>query len=52
MVKIQGDRVTLATPPLSRGGVMQTFEPTWERVKLSASQARRRVRYSSASTIF
>jgi hypothetical protein len=33
VVKIQGDRVTLATPPLSRGGVMQTLELTWERVK-------------------
>jgi len=40
MVKIQGDRVTLATPPLSRGGVMQTFELTWERLKSSAPKAR------------
>jgi hypothetical protein len=32
-VKMQGDRVTLSTPPLSRGGVMHTIELTWERVK-------------------
>ncbi len=40
-VKIEGNRVTLATPPLSRGGVMQTFELTWERLKPSGPKARR-----------
>jgi hypothetical protein len=39
--KIQGNRVTLVTPPISRGGVMQTFELTWERVKSSGPRARR-----------
>jgi hypothetical protein len=34
-VKIQGDRVTLSTPPIAHGGVMQTHELTWERVKSS-----------------
>lgn len=46
-VKIQGDRVTLATPPLSRGGVMQTFELTWERVKPQGAKARRPARWSA-----
>ncbi len=32
-VKIQGDRLTVTTPPLARGGAMQTLELTWERVK-------------------
>jgi hypothetical protein len=40
IVKMQGDRVTLSTPPLSRGGVMQTIELTWERVKPSGPKAR------------
>src|SRR5260370_5183159 len=40
-VSIQGDRVTLATPPLSRGGVMPTFELTWERLKPSGAKAPR-----------
>ncbi len=34
-VKIQGDRLSIATPRLSRGLTMQTFELTWERVKTS-----------------
>jgi len=33
--KIQGDRLTITTPPLARGGTMQTFELIWGRVKPS-----------------
>lgn len=33
--KIQGDRLIISTPPLSRGLTMQTFELTWERLKPS-----------------
>jgi hypothetical protein len=43
-VKIGKDRITLATPPLSRGGEMQTFELVWERVKPKAVKARRPMR--------
>ena len=32
-VKLQGDRLTLRTPPISRGGVLQTFELVWQRLK-------------------
>ena len=32
-IKIQGDRMTLITPPQSVGGRMQTTELVWERVK-------------------
>ena len=32
-VTLHGDRVTLRTPPMARGGVLQTFELVWERVK-------------------
>ncbi len=39
-VKIQGDRLSIATPPLSRGGTMQTFELTWERVKPSGKASK------------
>jgi len=38
-VKIEGDRVTLSTPPISHGGVMQTYELTWERLKPSGPKA-------------
>jgi hypothetical protein len=33
--KIQGDRLIISTPPLSRGLTLQTFELTWERLKPS-----------------
>ncbi|MHB8217037.1 MAG: lipocalin-like domain-containing protein [Candidatus Sulfotelmatobacter sp.] len=32
-VSLRGDRVTLSTPPMPRGGVMQTFKLVWERLK-------------------
>jgi Lipocalin-like domain len=32
-VKLQGDRLTLRTPPILRGGVLQTLELVWERLK-------------------
>jgi hypothetical protein len=32
-VKLQGDRLTLRTPPILRGGVQQTLELVWERLK-------------------
>ena len=32
-VKLEGDRLTLRTPPISRGGVLQTWELVWERLK-------------------
>lgn len=32
-VSFQADRLTLRTPPMPRGGVMQTFELVWERLK-------------------
>lgn len=32
-VSLQGDRLTLRTPPMPRGGVLQTFELVWERLK-------------------
>jgi Lipocalin-like domain len=32
-VSLHGDRVTLSTPPMPRGGVLQTFELVWERLK-------------------
>ena len=32
-VKLHGDRLTLRTPPISRGGVLQTFELVWQRLK-------------------
>ena len=33
VVKIEGDRLTLITPPLSVGGKMQTAELVWERIR-------------------
>jgi hypothetical protein len=33
VLKIDGDRVALRTPPLSIGGTVQTVELAWERVK-------------------
>jgi hypothetical protein len=32
-VSLQGDQLTLRTPPMPRGGVLQTFELVWERLK-------------------
>ena len=32
-VSFQGDRLTLRTPPMPRGGVLLTFELVWERLK-------------------
>jgi hypothetical protein len=32
-LKFQGDRLTLRTPPILRGGVLQTFELVWQRLK-------------------
>lgn len=32
-VKLQGDRLTLRTPPMLRGGVPLTLELVWERLK-------------------
>jgi hypothetical protein len=32
-VFLRGDRVILRTPPMARGGALQTFELVWERVK-------------------
>jgi len=32
-VSLHGDRVTLRTLPMLRGGVLQTFELVWERLK-------------------
>jgi len=32
-VKLEGDRLTLTAPPGVRGGVRQTVELVWERVK-------------------
>jgi len=32
-VSFHGDRLTLRTPPMPRGGVLQTFELVWERAK-------------------
>ena len=32
-VSIQGNRLILRTPPMPRGGVKQTFELTWERLR-------------------
>lgn len=32
-VTLQGDRITLRTTPISRGGVLQTIELVWERLK-------------------
>lgn len=34
-VKIQGDRLFITTPPMARGGTMQSLELTWERLKPS-----------------
>lgn len=33
VVKFEGDRITLRTPPLSVGGTIQTTDLVWERVK-------------------
>ncbi|MCA1618869.1 MAG: lipocalin-like domain-containing protein [Acidobacteria bacterium] len=33
LIKLEGDRLTLRTPPISVGGVTQTTELIWERVK-------------------
>ena len=33
LVRFDGDRITLTTPPLSVGGKIQTTELVWERVK-------------------
>lgn len=33
VLKVEGDRITLQTPPLSVGGVIQTSELVWERFK-------------------
>jgi Lipocalin-like domain len=32
-VSLHGDHLTLRTPPMPRGGVLQTFELVWERLK-------------------
>lgn len=32
-VSLQGDQLTVRTPPMPRGGVLQTFELVWERLK-------------------
>ncbi|MGB8061875.1 MAG: lipocalin-like domain-containing protein [Candidatus Sulfotelmatobacter sp.] len=32
-VSLQGDRLTLRTPPMPRGGIKQTFELVWQREK-------------------
>jgi Lipocalin-like domain len=39
-VKLQGDRLIITTPPLSRGGTMQTLELTWERLKPSGKASK------------
>jgi len=33
LMKIEGDKITLHTPPLSVGGTVQTTELIWERVR-------------------
>ena len=33
LLRLEGDRITLQTPPLSVGGVIQTSELVWERIK-------------------
>lgn len=33
ILKFDGGRITLQTPPLSVGGVIQTSELVWERIK-------------------
>ncbi len=32
LVQLEGDRLTLRTPPMSRGGAMLTLELVWQRV--------------------
>jgi CubicO group peptidase (beta-lactamase class C family) len=38
-VTLQGDRLTLKTPPISRGGEQQVLELVWERLKADAPRA-------------